>query len=139
MATITTAQELPVHAKLLAELSTAIADFLTDLREHDASEEVAILVFTEFGRRIQDNGSGTDHGSGGGAFIVGENVDGGLYSEYPSIERKDWLNDEDMRHSIDFRGIYGTMLEQWMGIEPKDFVNGEFEQIQPFKKTLVGV
>ena len=133
------AQELPVHAKLLAELSTAIADFLTDLREHDASEEVAILVFTEFGRRIQDNGSGTDHGSGGGAFIVGENVDGGLYSEYPSIERKDWLNDEDMRHSIDFRGIYGTMLEQWMGIEPKDFVNGEFEQIQPFKKTLVGV
>jgi uncharacterized protein (DUF1501 family) len=66
-------------------------------------------------------------------------VDGGLYSEYPSIERQDWLNDEDMRHTIDFRGIYGTMLEQWMGIEPKDFVNGEYEQIQPFKKTLVGV
>ena len=131
------AQEVPVHARLLGELSSAIDDFLKDLREHDSAEEVALLVFTEFGRRIQDNGSGTDHGSGGGAFIIGENVNGGLYSQYPSIERRDWLNDEDMRHTIDFRGIYGTLLEQWMGIEPSGIVNGEFEQIQPFRKTLI--
>ena len=131
------AQEVPVHARLLAELSGAIGDFLDDLREHESAEEVAILVFTEFGRRIQDNGSGTDHGSGGGAFIIGENVSGGLYSQYPSIEREDWLNDEDMRHTVDFRGIYGTLLEQWMGIEPSEIVNGEFEQIQPFRKTLI--
>ncbi len=131
------AQEVPVHARLLGELSSAIDDFLEDLREHDSAEEVALLVFTEFGRRIQDNGSGTDHGSGGGAFIIGENVNGGLYSQYPSIERRDWLNDEDMRHTIDFRGIYGTLLEQWMGIEPSGIVNGEFEQIQPFRKTLI--
>ena len=131
------AQEVPVHARLLAELSGAIGDFLDDLREHESAEEVAILVFTEFGRRIQDNGSGTDHGSGGGAFIIGENVNGGLYSQYPSIERQDWLNDEDMRHTVDFRGIYGTLLEQWMGIEPSEIVNGEFEQIQPFRKTLI--
>ena len=133
------AQEVPVHARLLAELSGAIGDFLDDLREHESAEEVAILVFTEFGRRIQDNGSGTDHGSGGGAFIIGENVNGGLYSQYPSIEREDWLNDEDMRHTVDFRGIYGTLLEQWMGIEPSEIVNGEFEQIQPFRKTLIEV
>ena len=132
------AQEVPVHARLLAELSGAIGDFLDDLREHESAEEVAILVFTEFGRRIQDNGSGTDHGSGGGAFIIGENVNGGLYAQYPSIEREDWLNDEDMRHTVDFRGIYGTLLEQWMGIEPSEIVNGEFEQIQPFRKTLIG-
>ncbi len=132
------AQEVPVHARLLAELSGAIGDFLDDLREHESAEEVAILVFTEFGRRIQDNGSGTDHGSGGGAFIIGENVNGGLYSQYPSIDREDWLNDEDMRHTVDFRGIYGTLLEQWMGIEPSGIVNGEFEQIQPFQKTLIG-
>ena len=131
------AQEVPVHARLLGELSSAIDDFMEDLREHDAAEEVAILVFTEFGRRIQDNGSGTDHGSGGGAFIIGENVNGGLYSQYPSIERRDWLNDEDMRHTVDFRGIYGTLLEQWMGIEPSGIVNGDFEQIHPFQKTLI--
>lgn len=132
------AQEVPVHARLLADLSGAITDFMDDLRAHDAADEVAILVFTEFGRRIQDNGSGTDHGSGGGAFIIGENVEGGLYSQYPSIERRDWLNDEDMRHTIDFRGVYGTLLEQWMGIEPAGIVGGDFEQISPFRLSHAG-
>lgn len=131
------AQEVPTHAKLLTELSQAIADFRADLREHNADEEVTILVFTEFGRRIKDNGSGTDHGSGGGAFIIGENVKGGLYSEYPSLAPADWLYGEDMRHTIDFRSIYSTLLQQWMGITPNEIVGGEFEQIQPFEKTLV--
>ncbi len=131
------AQEVPTHAKLLTELSQAIADFRADLREHNADEEVAILVFTEFGRRIKDNGSGTDHGSGGGAFIIGENVKGGLYSEYPSLAPADWLYGEDMNHTIDFRSIYSTLLQQWMGITPNEIVGGEFEQISPFEKTLV--
>ena len=127
------ANENPTQPRLLGELSGAISDFMQDLREHDAADEVAILVFTEFGRRMRDNGSGTDHGSGGGAFIIGEKVEGGLYSEYPSLEPSEWLNGEDLKHTIDFRGIYGTMLEQWMGIEPKEIVGGEFEQVNPFK------
>lgn len=122
------------HGRLVAELSGAISDFLQDLRDHDAADEVTILVFTEFGRRIIDNGSGTDHGSGGGAFIIGESVNGGLYAEYPSIKRKDWLNDEDMRHTIDFRGIYGTVVEQWLGIDPVHIVGGHFEQIHPYRQ-----
>ncbi len=131
------AQEVPTHAKLLTELSEAIRDFLEDLRDHDAADEVTILVFTEFGRRIKDNGSGTDHGSGGGAFMIGEKVKGGLYSEYPPLERSEWLNDEDLRHTIDFRGIYGTILEQWMGLDPVPIVGGNFEQINPYIKTAV--
>jgi uncharacterized protein (DUF1501 family) len=131
------AQEVPNHAKLLGELSGAIQCFLQDLREHDASDNVSILVFTEFGRRIKDNGSGTDHGSGGGAMIIGDRVKGGLYSEYPSLEPSQWLNGEDLRHTIDFRGIYGTMLEQWMGMDPVPIVGGVYEQIRPFK-TAVG-
>lgn len=127
----------PVHPGLLRDVSGALDDFLTDLREHDAAEEVSILVFTEFGRRMKDNSSGTDHGSGGGAFIIGDQVDGGLYAEYPSVAPKDWLNGEDLQHTIDFRGIYGTMLEQWMGVEPEEIVVGDFEQITPFKRTLV--
>nr|ACY25450.1 protein of unknown function [uncultured microorganism] len=127
----------PVHPGLLRDVSGALDDFLTDLREHDAAEEVSILVFTEFGRRMKDNSSGTDHGSGGGAFIIGDQVDGGLYAEYPSVAPKDWLNGEDLQHTIDFRGIYGTMLEQWMGVEPEEIVVGNFEQIRPFKRTLV--
>ena len=127
----------PVHPGLLRDLSGALEDFMTDLREHEAAEEVSILVFTEFGRRMKDNGSGTDHGSGGGAFIIGEHVDGGLYAEYPSVDPKDWLNGEDLYHTIDFRGIYGTMLEQWMGVEPEEIVVGNFEQVTPFKQTML--
>ena len=103
------------------------------VREHDAADNVAVLVFTEFGRRIKDNGSGTDHGSGGGAFILGERVRGGLYAEYPPLAPAEWLNGEDLRHTIDFRGIYSTMLEQWMGLNPVEIVGGTFEQIRPFE------
>ena len=124
------------HDRLLGELSGALSDFLTDLRNHNASENVSVLVFTEFGRRIRDNGSGTDHGSGGGAYILGDRVQGGLYGEYPSVKQKDWLNGEDLKHTIDFRGIYGTMLEQWMGVEASPIVGGDFEQIRPFAPTV---
>ncbi len=127
----------PVHPRLLQEMSGALSDFMQDLREHDAAEEVSILVFSEFGRRMKDNGSGTDHGSGGGAFIVGDAVKGGLYAEYPSVKPKDWLNSEDLKHTFDFRGVYGTMLKQWMGVDAHDIVGGEFEQLNPFDRTLV--
>ena len=126
------ANELHTHPGLMTELSGAIADFMDDLEQHDAADEVAILVFTEFGRRMRDNGSGTDHGSGGGAFIIGKDVAGGLYSEYPSLDPTDWEHGEDLKHTIDFRGIYGTMLEQWIGVEARPIVKGEVEQIYPF-------
>jgi uncharacterized protein (DUF1501 family) len=124
------------HGRLIGELAAAVSDFLQDLRDHDAAEEVTILMFTEFGRRIVDNGSGTDHGSGGGAYIIGEGVDGGLYAQYPSIQRKDWLNDEDLKHHIDFRGVYGTVIEQWMGVDPVAIVGGRYEQIRPYREAL---
>ncbi|MEE8337278.1 MAG: DUF1501 domain-containing protein [Dehalococcoidia bacterium] len=130
--------EPEAHPKLLTDLTEAIADFQRDLREHDAAKEITVLVFTEFGRRIRDNGSGTDHGSGGGAYIIGEAVAGGLYAEYPSVDPKDWLYGEDLKHTIDFRGIYGTVLEQWMGMDPTAIVGGNFEQIRPYSRTLVG-
>ena len=132
LATTTTRTSRATHDRLLGELSGALSDFLTDLRNHEAAENVAVLVFTEFGRRIRDNGSGTDHGSGGGAYILGERVQGGLYAEYPSVKPKDWLNGEDLKHTIDFRGIYGAMLEQWMGVEASPIVGGDFEQVRPF-------
>ena len=126
------AVEMPAHEKLLGELSGALRDFMDDLREHDAAEEVVIYAFTEFGRRVQDNGSGTDHGSGGGAFIIGEQVQGGLYAEYPSLDPKTFANGEDLAHTFDFRGVYATLLEQWMGVESSDIVRGKYEQLQPF-------
>ena len=129
----THANEVPTHPKLIGDLSGAIHDFFDDLEEHDADDNVVMLVFTEFGRRIYDNGSGTDHGSGGGAFVIGKPVAGGLYSEYPSLEQSRWVNGEDLEHTIDYRGIYGTILEQWLGVEAAPIVGGQYEQINPFK------
>ena len=128
----THANEMPAHPKLISDLSGAISDFIDDLEEHEAADDVAILVFTEFGRRMRDNGSGTDHGSGGGAFLFGKYVKGGLYSDYPSLDPANWEHGEDLQHTIDFRGIYGTVLQQWLEIEAKSIVKGDFEQISPF-------
>lgn len=129
----THANELPTHPKLMTDLSGAISDFLDDLEEHGASDNVTVFAFTEFGRRMRDNGSGTDHGTGGGAYIFGKNVQGGLYGEYPSLDPADWAHGEDLEHTIDFRGIYGTLLEQWLSVDAKPIVKGEYEQIAPFK------
>ncbi len=128
----THSNEMPAHLKLMTELSGAISDFMDDLEEHNASDNVTIFVFTEFGRRMRDNGSGTDHGTAGGAFIFGGNVLGGLYGEYPSLDPKDWVHGEDLGHTIDFRSVYGTLLEQWMNIEAKPIVKGDYEQFFPF-------
>ena len=129
----THANEIAGHATLMTELSGAVAHFLDDLEHHGAGDNVAVLAFTEFGRRMRDNGSGTDHGSGGGAFLFGKNVAGGLYSEYPSINPADWEHGDDLQHTYDFRGLYGTVLEQWLSVEAAPIVKGDFEQIHPFK------
>ena len=124
--------QTPVQPVLIEDLSKAINDFFQDLRNHNASKNVTMLVYTEFGRRMRDNGSGTDHGSGGGAFIIGDSIQGGLYSEYPRLEPENWENGEDLEHTIDFRGVYGKLLEQWLNIEPSEIIGGQFEQIGVF-------
>ena len=90
--------------------------------------------FTEFGEfgRIKDNRSGTDHGAGGGSFIIGERVSGGLYAEYPPLDPAQWFDGEDLRHTFDFRGLYGAILEQWLGLDAAPIVGGAFEQVRPF-------
>ena len=116
------------HPVLLTDISRAISNFYDDIKEHSASENVMILAFTEFGRRVHDNGSGTDHGSGGHAFVIGDRVKGGLYGEYPSLEDSKLL-EGDLYFNNDFRGLYSTILEKWMGVDAKPIVNGSFEQL----------
>ena len=123
----THAGELAAHAKLWSDTSNAVADFYDDLKEHDASDNVVLLVFTEFGRRVHDNGSGTDHGSGGVAFVVGDAVKGGLYGEYPSLEEGKLL-EGDLRFNTDFRSIYSDLLEGHLGVDAQPLVNGTFEK-----------
>ena len=123
----THANELSSHAKLWGDVSNAVADFMDDLREHGRDKDTLILMFSEFGRRINDNGAGTDHGSGGVAFVIGGDVDGGFYGEFPSLRPEDQL-EGDMRFTNDFRITYSTILERWLGIDPVPITNGGFER-----------
>ena len=118
---------LTSHAKLWQEVSGAIGDFYDDLKEHGREDEVVVLVFSEFGRRIKDNGSGTDHGSGGVAFVIGSEVKGGMYGQYPSIREADQL-EGDLHFNNDFRSTYSTIIENWFGLDAVPIVNGTFEQ-----------
>jgi uncharacterized protein (DUF1501 family) len=120
-------QEAQTQAKLWATVSRAVTDFFDDLRAHDAADDVLMLVFSEFGRRVRDNGNGTDHGSGGGAFVIGDRVKGGMHAEYPSLAA-DKLLSGDLHFNNDFRCLYSTVLDGWFGINPDPIVNGHFEQ-----------
>ena len=118
--------------KLWNEVTSAVSTFYQDLKEHQANEEVVILMFTEFGRRVKENGSGTDHGSGGVAFVIGDAVKGGLYGEYPSLAPEK-LDEGDLQWNNDFRCTYATLLEQWMGLDAKAILRGSFEQFDFIK------
>jgi len=124
----THAGELANHTRLWTQTSQAISAFYDDLKEHNATDNVVLFVFTEFGRRVHDNGSGTDHGAGGHAFVIGDAVKGGLYGEYPSLEAGK-LMEGDLHFNNDFRGTYATLLERWMGLDAKPIVGGTFEQL----------
>jgi uncharacterized protein (DUF1501 family) len=119
--------QVGMHDKLWIDVSNAIESFFDDLREHEAADNVIMLLFTEFGRRVHDNGSGTDHGAAGAAFVIGERVKGGEYSEYPSTRPED-LEQGDLVPNQDFRGLYSTILEDWMGLDAKPLVGGTFEK-----------
>ena len=128
----THANQTTAFPQLWGQVSTAVEDFYQDLKEHDASQEVVILMFTEFGRRVLENGSGTDHGSGSVAFVIGDQVEGGLYGEYPSLE-PDKLDQGDLKWNTDFRETYATLLEKWMGLDSKPILRGSHEQFDFIK------
>ena len=120
--------QLGMHDRLWYDVSHAMDAFLDDLKEHNVDDNVVVLMFTEFGRRTHDNGSGTDHGAGGAAFMFGSGIKGGQYSEFPSLEEKD-LEQGDVVPNNDYRGLYSTVLEDWMGLDAKPLVGGLYEKL----------
>ena len=123
----THAGQNPGHGNLWSAVSQGIEAFMADLREHDKADNVIMLLFSEFGRRVHDNGSGTDHGAGGVAFVLGEKVKGGHYGEMPSM-KPEHLVQGDLDPNMDFRSIYSTILDKWLGLNPVPIVNGSFEK-----------
>jgi uncharacterized protein (DUF1501 family) len=123
----THASELATHALLWKDVSEAVSAFFADLRAHNEADNVIMLMWTEFGRRVKDNGAGTDHGAGGTAFVLGDPVKGGMYGEYPSLAEAD-LTIGNLKYNNDFRSTYTTILENWLHLDAKPIVNGSFEK-----------
>ena len=94
-----------------------------------------MMIFSEFGRRIKDNGNGTDHGSGGVAFLIGDSVKGGLYGEYPKLSKSDQL-DGDVKYVIDYRDAYATILDDFLGVDSEWVLNNKFKSLN-LNKSIV--
>ena len=127
----THANQASDHARLWTDVSRTVENFMDDLREHDASDNVMLFMHSEFGRRIADNGSGTDHGAGSDAFMVGEHVKGGIYGDYPSLESGEQEEGGNLKSLMDFRSVYTTIVDDWMHLDAKQIVGGSYEKI-PF-------
>ena len=117
------------HARMWRQVSESVADYYADLQEHNRSEDTLLFLFSEFGRRARDNGGGTDHGTGGCCFVIGDAVKGGLYGEYPSLKPGDLEDGGDLLHNVDFRSVYSTILDQWLGLDAKSIVGGTYEPV----------
>jgi uncharacterized protein (DUF1501 family) len=118
------------HAKLLAELSGAVKAFLDDLAAAGLAERIVVLCFSEFGRRVRGNGSaGTDHGTAGPVFRAGPGVRAGLVGATPSLLD---LQDGDLKMSLDFRRVYATAPEDWLGLPARAALAGDFERLPLF-------
>ena len=122
----THAAQAKTHPRLWNEVSTSVADFFDDLAEHGADENVVMFIFSEFGRRVRENGTGTDHGKAGVAFAIGKRVEGGVYGTYPD-RRPEALDDGDLAPTQDFRGVYTTILEDWLQVDAMPIVKGAFD------------
>lgn len=112
----THANQAGAHANLLTNLSEAIHTFLEDITDGGMQEDVMVMTFSEFGRRVGQNGSfGTDHGTAAPLFLVGKGVKGGLVGNAPVLDDLDVSG--NLKHEVDFRSVYATILQNWFGIE----------------------
>jgi uncharacterized protein (DUF1501 family) len=129
----THANQAGSHAQLLAQLSGAVSAFYEDLAARGHKDRLLVMTFSEFGRRAKENGSkGTDHGSAAPMFLVGGKVKPGLTGVHPSLTE---LEAGNLKHAIDFRQVYASILEQWLGVGSKDVVGGEFKALDLFAKA----
>ena len=127
----THANQLGSHAALLTELSDSVAAFHKDLADSGQADRVALLTFSEFGRRVTENASqGTDHGAAAPVFVVGPVAKAGLIGAHPSLES---LDDGDLKHHTDFRRVYASLLETWLGYPAEPVLGPGFSPLELFK------
>jgi uncharacterized protein (DUF1501 family) len=123
----THSNEKTAHATLMTQVADGLAAFQKDLEQLGKADAVTIVGFSEFGRRARENGSGgTDHGAAGPMFAIGNSVRAGLYGDTPSLTD---LDQGDLKHTVDFRSVYATILENWFAMPSQQILDGTFERL----------
>lgn len=129
----THARQADSHGDLLRELGQAVGQMFGKLKETKHDERVILMTFSEFGRRVKENSSrGTDHGAASCMFVAGPAVAGGPIGNHPKL---DDLDSGDLRHAIDFRRVYATLLDQWLGCNSQTILAGKFDHVPLLKKA----
>ncbi len=123
----THARQANAHNRLMTELNDALAAFVADLKQQGNFERVLLLTFSEFGRRVQENANGgTDHGTAAPMFVLGGRVKPGLFGKYPSLTN---LDNGDLKFNTDFRSVYGSVLEKWLGAPSAEVLGRKFPML----------
>ena len=124
----THADQAPAHQRLLAELAGAAGDFFRELKETGHAGRVRLMTFSEFGRRVNENGSkGTDHGAASCLVVAGPSVKGGVVGKHPSLAD---LDADDLKFHTDFRRVYATLLDGWLGCDSKAVLGAKWEPVK---------
>jgi len=127
----THANQKNTQANLLKTVSDGIAAFYQDMDAKGKSDDTLIMTFSEFGRRVHENGSrGTDHGTAEPMFLIGGRMSGGLYGEYPDLSNLD--SNGDLIHTVDFRQVYASVLQDWLGAAPSQILSSQFQKLNMF-------
>jgi uncharacterized protein (DUF1501 family) len=124
-------QQADLHSRLLMYTADAVRGFMEDMKRIGRGGDVAVMMFTEFGRRVEENGSlGTDHGTATPMFVIGRAVRGGFYGQHPSLTD---LDDGNMKMTTDFRRVYATVIKEWLGYDDTQAVlKGNFDTLGVF-------
>ncbi len=121
----THANQSATHDTLMQTLADGLYAFYTDLVQHGKADNVVVMTWSEFGRRVEENGSlGTDHGTAAPMFVLGNSVSKGIFGEPPSLTSLDSAG--NLKYTTDFRSVYATVLDRWLGASSKDVLGGSF-------------
>jgi uncharacterized protein (DUF1501 family) len=124
----THADQGPAHNNLLSDLANSINAFFQTLKTTGHDKRVRLMTFSEFGRRVKENGSrGTDHGAASCLFVAGPSVKGGIVGKHPSLADLDL---DDLKFHTDFRRVYATLLDSWLGCPSKVVLGGPWDHIK---------
>ena len=124
-------QQSEVHQRMLTYVSDAVSGFMQDMERLGRADDVTVLVFSEFGRRAAENTSlGTDHGTANHMYVIGKPVKGGHYGKPPSLTALDIGG--NVTYTTDFRRVYASLIDGWLGADSKTLLSGEFESFPLF-------